>query len=455
MTRIAVLGELDSKVRADLILKKDAVRTNEERISVDFGRIAPIVSPLDLDLAYIAASLFACENLQRNGKIQLNEWIRFVVREKTAWDTDNVKSLLQAIISFTLNEQPSIYFKGYKTKHKTQKKSGVPNVNFVCLFSGGTDSLCGIMNTLNMSKSVAGIFVSHDRLRRIVDGLMKNYLEPRGIVPYIVTIQRTGKELQQLRGFLYLSFGVILAKLSDTTNVVISETGPTMYLPEILPLDEVTLTTHPTLIKLSKLLFKELYGKNFKFYEPYENLTKAEALALCPVKEAIARTNSCITTRFANSSVPHCGKCFGCLVRRISALVAGVPDTQYAWDVLVKDIGEKVIGRQRNARIKQSNFHDLYAILRFARDILEDNLPDHTNFKIKQYGKDALFKRFALDVFSALFILYDKQRSGRNTFVKKFYRECKKDNIISKELLENRVAEVRGGKYRANFDYFV
>ena len=108
MTKIAVLGELDSKVRADLILKKDAVRANEERISVDFGRITQIVSPLDLDLAYIAAGLFACENLQRNGKIQLNEWIRFVVREKTAWDTDNVKSLLQAIISFTLNEQPSI-----------------------------------------------------------------------------------------------------------------------------------------------------------------------------------------------------------------------------------------------------------------------------------------------------------------------------------------------------------
>ncbi|RLG01970.1 MAG: hypothetical protein DRN49_00115, partial [Thaumarchaeota archaeon] len=41
-----------------------------------------------------------------------------------------------------------------------------------------------------------------------------------------------------------------------------------------------------------------------------------------------------LTTRFANSSIPHCGKCFGCLVRRIPALVAGVPDTQYAWDGL-------------------------------------------------------------------------------------------------------------------------
>ncbi|RLI99109.1 MAG: hypothetical protein DRP00_00075, partial [Candidatus Aenigmatarchaeota archaeon] len=102
--------------------------------------------------------------------------------------------------------------------------------------------------------------------------------------------------------------------------------------------------------------------------------------------------------------------------------VAGVPDTQYAWDGLVKDIGEKVIGRQRNAWIKQSNFLDLHTILRFARNILEDNnLPDHTNFKIKQYGKDILFKRFALDVFLHLFVLYDQQRSGRNTFAKKFY----------------------------------
>ena len=187
-----------------------------------------------------------------------------------------------------------------------------------------------------------------------------------------------------------------------------------MFLPQITALDEVTLTTHPTLIAITKDLVREVYGVSFNFHEPFANLTKSEVIALCDAKDAIPNTNSCITTRFAYQHYSHCGTCYGCLVRRISCVVAGARDALCAKDVLVKDIGSPVMGGWRGAAISPSNLLELQSLLRFARDVLEDKLDEISQFKIDSFSKRELYGWFALDVMSAVYLLYEKVPDGQN-----------------------------------------
>ncbi len=134
-------------------------------------------------------------------------------------------------------------------------------------------------------------------------------------------------------------------------------------------------------------------------------------------------------------------------------MVAEVDDSKYAWDVLVKNVGDPVEGRRPGSKVKTENFEDLFAVLRFARDILEGKAQGISIQKIREFGKEDLFRRFSLDVFSAIHLLYDKSSRGRNSFVRKFYRNCLDDDVISKSELEERISEVRSGKFEPDFAF--
>jgi len=458
MTKVFVLREFDERrvklKGADFILKQHASAETEDRVSVDFLNLTPFLSSSDLDLAYIASSLFVSESLQRMGKIKLDRWICFLVKRIDVWNKPGIKYLLQDILSFMIKSRPMIRFKGAPKKRELHKsKQILKNADSVTLFSGGIDSLSGILNVHTTYGPTVGVFVSHANLSNRVGKIANDFLRGYGIQTCRVDVQRQKRVLQQLRGFLYLSFGVILARILETNKIFISESGPIMYQPPLAPTDEVTLTTHPTLIKLSKELFRKIYDIEFEFYEPFEDLTKAEVTAICPKKEAIPFTNSCISTSFAYSEFSHCGKCYGCLVRRLSCLVAGVTDAKYGRDVLVQEIGERKQGGWPGKWVNYSDLDDLYVLLRFVRDILEDHLPDFTAFKIKEFKKEELFRRFALDILAGLFILYDQIKVGRNSYVKDFYERCKRDEVISKEVLKDRINEVREGRYKPNFSF--
>lgn len=445
MTKIRIAGRFKRKGLQYL--------TKEESVKAKFLSLNPFVSNLDLDLADVAASLFLCEGLKNRGELTLDDWIRFSVNRFDAWNRSEVKLLIQDILSFMVKARPSIRFKAAQRERRPRKREAPERKESVTLFSGGVDSLSGILNVQTGYGSTSGVFVNHGNISSIVENLQETTLGGHGINVFQVDIQRSrAAGIQQLRGFVYLVYGAIVARILETTKIFISESGPVMYQPLFIPTDLVTLTTHPTLILLSKELLRELYNIKFQFYEPFEDLTKAEVVSLCPEPDVIRSTNSCVTTRFAYSSYSHCGTCYGCLVRRLSCLVAGVMDAKYGRDVLVQDVNERSRGGWRG-RISSSSLADLMLLLRFARDVLEDELADYTASKIRQFNKEELFQRFALDIISGVYILYDKEKVGRNTYVKHFLEECMRHKVVSRDMLENRVAEVREKKYKPNFDY--
>jgi hypothetical protein len=140
-------------------------------------------------------------------------------------------------------------------------------------------------------------------------------------------------------------------------------------------------------------------------------------------------------------------------VRRVSCIVAGVKDANYAADVLLRNVGDDIFGRRPGSKIKTEHLDNLYALLRFARDIVENKLDDIAEFKIRTFAKQELYRRFALDILSALYVLYDQDRKGSNVWVKKFYDECKKDGIITPDSARNRIQEVREQEFKPDFGF--
>jgi hypothetical protein len=465
MTKIRVTGRFQkkglkykAKIRVTGRFQKKVFKykNREERVKTNFGSLNPFVSDLDLDLAGVTSSLFRCESLKNKEELTLDDSIVFSVKEFNIWNKLEVKQLMQDILSFMVQARPPLRFKAAQKIRRPRKRVQPKRRESVTLFSGGIDSLSGILNVQTNVGSTSGVFVNHSNISSIVKDLETQVLNSYNTNVFQINIRRSpAAGIQQLRGFVYLVFGAIVAKVLKTNKIFISESGPIMYQPLFLPTDLVTLTTHPTLILLSKQLFKELYNIEFQFYEPFEDLTKAEVISLCPECDAIRYTNSCISTRFAYSQYSHCGRCYGCLVRRLSSIVAGVKDAEYGKDVLVQDLDERSRGGWPGKRIQSSNLTDLMVLLRFARDFLEDKLPDYTLSKIREFNKDNLFKRFALDVISGVYILYGKDKTGRNLYVKKFFEQCMQDRVVSADILENRVAEVREKKYKPNFDYIL
>jgi 7-cyano-7-deazaguanine synthase in queuosine biosynthesis len=456
MTDICITREFDQKPTSDFYLRKNlSGKANEARVSVDFGPMDGYTSSLEVDLGYIASGLFACEGLLRGGRVKLDGSITVLV-ENESLRSKNVKAQLEDLISFLLKVRPQVRMLDVKRKIPRPPEKHVERKYGCCsLFSGGIDSLSGITHAHKKMGPSVGVFVSHDRtMPKRVDFVKANFLNARKIPVCQVTIQRGQSGLQQFRGLVYLVFGAMTAHVHNTNKVVISETGQTMYLPQFSALDEVTLTTHPTLIKMVKDLLREAYGANFDFYEPFAELTKAEVISLCELREAIPKTNSCISTAFANHPVAQqCGFCYGCIVRRASCVVAGAPDGQYAKDVLLSDIGDRATASWRGKTIQPSNLLELQAVVRFARDILEDKLDEVARFKIESFSKQAVYRRFALDILSSLYVLYDKTKDGRNSWARSFYEECRKDRIITAEVAENRIAEVRAQKFQPNFEF--
>ncbi len=445
------MGRHHAKSGADFFIRTELERVRKEsKMTVEFGELAASISAVDSDLASIAAGLFECEGLVREEIIDLDDELQILLCQSKLINKA-IEQALANLISFTLVRAPTVKLVSAKNECADGSGRTATAARSVCLFSGGIDSLAGILKLPGSLKPTAGAFVSHDRMASRVTYLEDSVLRARAIPIQKVTIQRGRTGFQQMRGFLYLTIGAILAKLSGTDNVVVSETGQTMFLPPLAALDQITVTTHPTLVEITKEILHESYGIKFHVYEPFSDLTKAEVVSLCDAKEAIPGTNSCITTRFANQPYSHCGRCYGCLVRRLGCVVAGVKDAQYAKDVLVKGVGDRVLGGWPGQAIKANDLLDLQALLRFSRDVLEGQLDDAARFKIASFGKEDLYRRAALDVLAAMYLLYGKTKQGRNAVVRNFFEECKKDGLISPDIAEGRISDVREQKYQADF----
>ncbi len=392
---------------------------------------------LEKDIITIASIVFNIETVFRMGKT-VSE-VEIPISEQTAHDCNlNVVAReIQELLSFVLVREISISFRVIEdsTRYKRDKDLQFASCENVCLFSGGIDSLSGIIRSQKELKDVHGVFVAHGDQPRgvnIVTSLEKKLLRKLKIpvhILYAPPMKRYG--YSQLRGFLYCLYGSVYVSLLKSKNLLITECGPTMYQPRFSPFDSVTMTTHPFVLGKAKRIIELLLRREVCLVIPYENLTKAEVIISSPAKEHFDKTHSCISLGTGRND----GKCYGCIVRRLGAIVAGVQDAEYDYDPITKDYE------------KGDNF---VSLMRFSHDVLLSY--ETMNFFSKEnifvYKKQRLFKRFALDNFSAIYLL-KKEGKVTSPYVENLYAAVLKK--VGEAKLKEHISEVRKGRFVPNF----
>jgi 7-cyano-7-deazaguanine synthase in queuosine biosynthesis len=384
-----------------------------------------------IDLKTIASSIFLIEDIINNGR-NVRE-IRIPLYENYS---SNLNNLIERLIEFLFNKSIKINFVKNPQKHLMDIQDTFSD-GHTCLFSGGLDSFAGILSSKENCGQVIGAFTRHadqKYLSNLIKKLQNNALRKYNVDIKTIDTDKNKDYTRITRGILYL----LNALLLKNNKIIIPEVGPTMYQPRLTLLDDVSFTTHPRVMKFSKKIAEEVLGTKINIIIPNENLTKAEVAAISLEKNYIKLTCSCRTTRWCNSNKPNCGICYGCIIRRLALLVAGVEDSEYRSDILIS----------KESRNEQ--YCNILHLLQFSLDFLNDfeNIPNYTTEIIKKYKKEDLFERFSLDTFAGLLILKKKDKLLDNIFLKFLGSALK---IVSREKLEDRIESVRNNEFGPNF----
>lgn len=380
-----------------------------------------------IDLKAIADAIFILEEyLMTNQSIKSVSIPSYRV-------SDEPSNILEDLLMFLFNRPIEVNFYRNPQRSLDFVSKKISN-EYSCLFSGGLDSLSGILNSIERYKNVVGCFTVHGDQRNMKKLMRKfeskcKYIHIRSIsAPCHRTIPRPS------RGFNY----ILNAAMLGNKNLIIPECGTTMYQPKFTLLDNITLTTHPKVVLFAGKVIKERLNFNTNFIIPNENLTKAEIALSCPEKHLIKLTSSCRTTRYCNSQQPQEGTCYGCINRRLSLAVANIRDSSCRNDIITK------------SDISMGQFGSILPLLQFCLDYLTDfdSMPDYSSKIIKEYRKEDLFRRWSLEVFAGL-LIFDKNREIRNIILAKYLRWALR--VTTKDELENRIGEVRENKHKPRF----
>ena len=280
----------------------DVSSGSARRVSVGFNGFG--IDPLGTEAAQLSALVFAIEGFVRSHPSLDMDGSVVHVRGCSIRRQDEVAEILQAVIDFCLEISIEVKIEGARTSARLPSKLRRLESDVVLLFSGGTDSLAGLRLCEKAGVRNTPVFVAHGSgLTGVVNRLARGTLSMRLAKLRNVRVERRGN-LQQTRGFLYAVLGSIIARALDARNLIVSESGPTMFIPPMCPLDEVTLTTSPVVLSLAQDFVKTALDCEVRIQTPFRNITKAESIAGIRTDPALSRTNSCALPQYRRSPQP-------------------------------------------------------------------------------------------------------------------------------------------------------
>ena len=134
----------------------------------------------------------------------------------------------------------------------------------------------------------------------------------------------------------------------------------------------------------------------------------------------------------------HDGTCYGCVIRRLATIAAGVEDVKYNRNPLSDS---------------NANAGNLYSLLDFCYQLLTDfnQMEEYERGVIDTYGKRNLFRRFALDNFPAIHqLLSQKKRVVRP--IREIYESLAQR--IGTDILDTRLSQLSKPTVVPNFRKF-
>lgn len=324
------------------------------------------------DFFFISAIIYGIDVLVPREKNSINGWSRELeatipVGNVDLWNTQ--KEILEHILNFLTGDFWTIGFTKKIEEHlfipknyRNIKTISPSSFNKVSLFSGGLDSLVGVIDQLNLPNNRL-VFASHydskangprNDQNKVESVLRKKYGSNYHLVQTRVDIDNhtiDGNKIEhentfRSRSLLFLSIALVLAnKISNKTQILIPENGTIALNHPLTPSRKSscsTRTAHPYYLSKLNLLISNL-GFGNEIENEYELMTKGEMLAQCKdqliLKEASKLSCSCAKRgtrkdiRDVASGTNHCGVCMPCLYRRAALNHIGLDNELYGTDL--------------------------------------------------------------------------------------------------------------------------
>jgi len=329
---------------------------DDRLLALPFGRSMP---PEAADLLDVCGSIYLADRLARrevDGDVRPpgERWLRRMelqipIRRRDCWKSPEVQTLVEELAFFLSDDDWSIRFVPRMADPRVAEGQAhlfaaepLPEPRVV-LFSGGLDSLLGLLNAVasdTFESVLATSVVTHTRLRRAIAAVLAEVGRSRCPVAIKGLVLRAGiggrgRELddregsQRTRGLLYLAAGVAVAAIVGGEQLQVTENGPGAINLPGTP-DQIgartTRAMHPKTLALFARLASVVLDRPFSVVNTGLWRTKGELVSSLSddrLLAAIQHTVSC--DRFPYLPVDGaCGTCGSCLYRRIALNAAGL-----------------------------------------------------------------------------------------------------------------------------------
>lgn len=355
-----------SKIKLGYDLENNKI---EVLLNIDFKNLFKFTgrqSGADFDLFLIGCFVYGIDILLPRKKFAENCWNRLI---EVQFPVENLmifedsKNLLQEILSFLTGDSWDISFRQRDDfpMYDVTKRTKIFDEEYrkshkkVSLFSGGLDSLIGVIDQLSISDNRL-VLVSHydgtsfrgaraDQ-NKIIGELKKKYsnyhvIQTRVDLSGHDTNSNKVQKETTLRGrsFLFLCKAVFVAHSIDSDRDVLIPENGTISLNYPLTHSRIsscsTRTTHPYFLNKVQEFIKSI-GLNHSIENKYQLMTKGEMLENCKDRDLILEIYglSCSCGKRGTrkdirdnpEGTNHCGVCMPCIYRRVALNKIGIDE---------------------------------------------------------------------------------------------------------------------------------
>lgn len=348
-------------------------------LNIDFDELyefANETNSVAFEFFLISSIVYGVDNLITRYEYSVNGWTReikvsFPVYNVTKWN--EAMEVLTDALNFLTGDFWDISFEKLdilrlfiydKKKKKTYDKD---NYQYISLFSGGLDSLVGVIDFLeSLPERKRALLVSHfdsnavgpnkdqTTLNSFLEGKYRsksNWIQAR---VHLTHHNSDGEKIDietsyRSRSLMFIAIGIYLqSSVKSTEELYIPENGTISLNYPMTPSRSSSLstrTTHPYFfLKIQELL--NVLEINCNLRNPYFLLTKGEIIAQCKnianLKEICEASVSCSKSgRKMNwdrkKATRHCGVCIPCIYRRSGLHKIGSDNQRYGIDILNKE----------------------------------------------------------------------------------------------------------------------
>ena len=363
---------------SDLILSYIDSDNVENRVLLNLKNYVNINDFIDetksvkFDFFLISALVYGVDNLLSREKYSDDGWareieVKFPVYNLDKWLGNEIlfEEALNFLtgdtwsISFGFNEVENIFIEKKRRWHKNIMIYDKDKIKSICLFSGGLDSLIGIIDELeSLGQDEKILLVSHfdfkssgpNKDQRLLhNALIEKYTNQIYWVQTKLALNRKTQSDERIkiesnyrsRSLFFIGLGVYLSTID---KLIIPENGTISINYPLTPSRVSSLstrTTHPIVIdKLQQILNNcEI---NLQLVNPYSFDTKGEMFVNCKNQEILKliyeKSVSCGKRgrkQYWNhkTGTDHCGVCMPCVYRRSALNIATLDNQLYGSDI--------------------------------------------------------------------------------------------------------------------------